>query len=59
MALLRQQVEEREMVVRCGWLLLLWMVTTVACADELVMKNGDRLTGTIVVKQGNTPMPIS
>lgn len=42
------------MVVRCGWLLLLWMVTTVAWADELVMKNGDRLTGTILVKQGNT-----
>lgn len=42
------------MVVRCGWLLLLWMVTIGATADELVMKNGDRLTGTIVVKQGNT-----
>ena len=25
-----------------------------ATADELVMSNGDRLTGTILVKQGNT-----
>lgn len=40
--------------VRCSWLLLLWVVTTAARGDELVMKNGDRLTGTIVVKQGNT-----
>lgn len=40
------------LLLRCG--LLLITASYPLMADELLMKNGDRLTGTVVVKQGKT-----